>query len=45
LLPGLDKFDPLTVNTTVTDVAEEVGVTTTDDVVADVGVPPVIDQL
>ncbi len=37
-------FDPPTVNVTVTAVDEEVGVTTTDDVVAEVGVAPVIAQ-
>ena len=38
LLIGLNKLEPLTVSVTVTPVEDDVGVTTTDAVVADVGV-------
>jgi hypothetical protein len=45
LLIGALRFDPLTVNVTNTLVAEDVGVTTTEDAVELVGVAPDIDQL
>jgi hypothetical protein len=41
---GDSRFEPLTVNVTTTAVALELGVTTTDDAVELVGVPPLIDQ-
>ena len=45
LLIGDSKLEPLTVNVTTTFVAEDNGVTTTDDDVELVGVAPDIDQL
>ena len=41
---GDNRFDPLTVSEAVTPVEEDVGVTTTEAVVAEVGVAPVIVQ-
>ena len=41
---GDNKFEPLTVNEAVTPVEDDVGVTTTEAVVAEVGVAPVIAQ-
>ena len=38
------RFEPLTVNVAVTPVEDDVGVTTTEAVVAEVGVAPVIAQ-
>jgi hypothetical protein len=44
LLIGLNRLDPLTVSVTVTPVDDDVGVTTTDAVDAEVGVAPDIVQ-
>ena len=44
LLIGLNRLEPLTVSVTVTPVDDDVGVTTTDAVVAEVGVAPDIVQ-
>jgi hypothetical protein len=41
---GESRFDPFTVKVTVTPVEDEVGVTTTEDEVEEVGVAPLIDQ-
>jgi hypothetical protein len=41
---GDNRLDPFTVKVTTTDVAEDVGVTTTEDAVELVGVAPLIDQ-